>query len=153
MLHMIFYKLYFRENNRESYILGIFWKNNSRVSELTYRKPFTLWVGLSLVGPWTPATYSHKTHFLLTILSHTNSPRSSGDLGQGFLLQGLLPGQSVAGSYDNEGIAILCILLTYYMWIKAVKTGSIFWATLCALAYFCMVRFALHSGLRCFMWL
>lgn len=37
------------------------------------------------------------------------------------------------------GIAIFCMLLTYYMWIKAVKTGSISWATMCALAYFYMV--------------
>jgi len=37
------------------------------------------------------------------------------------------------------GIAIFCMLLTYYMWIKAVKTGTIFWSTLAALAYFYMV--------------
>ena len=47
--------------------------------------------------------------------------------------------RSVAGSYDNEGIAIFCMLLTYYLWIKSVKTGSVFWSTLCALAYFYMV--------------
>jgi dolichyl-diphosphooligosaccharide--protein glycosyltransferase len=47
--------------------------------------------------------------------------------------------RSVAGSYDNEGIAIFCMLLTYTLWIKSVKTGSIFWSTLCALAYFYMV--------------
>uniref|UniRef100_A0A6I8NWJ9 Dolichyl-diphosphooligosaccharide--protein glycosyltransferase subunit STT3A n=1 Tax=Ornithorhynchus anatinus TaxID=9258 RepID=A0A6I8NWJ9_ORNAN len=38
-----------------------------------------------------------------------------------------------------QGIAIFCMLLTYYMWIKAVKTGSIYWAAMCALAYFYMV--------------
>lgn len=37
------------------------------------------------------------------------------------------------------GIAIFCMLLTYYMWIKAVKTGTIYWATLAALSYFYMV--------------
>ncbi|XP_046667860.1 dolichyl-diphosphooligosaccharide--protein glycosyltransferase subunit STT3A [Homalodisca vitripennis] len=54
----------------------------------------------------------------------------------------IVPGyisRSVAGSYDNEAIAIFCMLLTYYMWIKAVKTGSILWATLTAVAYFYMV--------------
>uniref|UniRef100_A0A182IY80 Dolichyl-diphosphooligosaccharide--protein glycosyltransferase subunit STT3A n=2 Tax=Anopheles atroparvus TaxID=41427 RepID=A0A182IY80_ANOAO len=54
----------------------------------------------------------------------------------------IVPGyisRSVAGSYDNEGIAIFCMLLTYYTWIKAVKTGAILWATLAALAYFYMV--------------
>lgn len=39
----------------------------------------------------------------------------------------------------STGIAIFCMLLTYYMWIKAVKTGSIYWAAMCALAYFYMV--------------
>lgn len=39
----------------------------------------------------------------------------------------------------SAGIAIFCMLLTYYMWIKAVKTGSIYWAAMCALAYFYMV--------------
>lgn len=48
--------------------------------------------------------------------------------------------RSVAGSYDNEGIAIFCMLLTYYTWIKAVKTGTVLWGTLSALAYFYMVN-------------
>lgn len=47
--------------------------------------------------------------------------------------------RSVAGSYDNEGIAIFCMLLTYTLWIKSVKTGSIYWASACSLAYFYMV--------------
>lgn len=54
----------------------------------------------------------------------------------------IVPGyisRSVAGSYDNEGIAIFCMLLTYYLWIKAVKSGSIYWSALCAIAYFYMV--------------
>lgn len=54
----------------------------------------------------------------------------------------IVPGyisRSVAGSYDNEGIAIFCMLLTYYTWIKAVKTGTVLWSTFSALAYFYMV--------------
>ena len=54
----------------------------------------------------------------------------------------IVPGyisRSVAGSYDNEGIAIFCMLLTYYLWIKSVKTGQIYWAALCSIAYFYMV--------------
>ncbi|XP_045469822.1 dolichyl-diphosphooligosaccharide--protein glycosyltransferase subunit STT3A [Harmonia axyridis] len=57
-------------------------------------------------------------------------------------LVSIVPGyisRSVAGSYDNEGIAIFCMLFTYYTWIKAVKTGTIYWGTLSALAYFYMV--------------
>uniref|UniRef100_A0A183TRE6 dolichyl-diphosphooligosaccharide--protein glycotransferase n=1 Tax=Schistocephalus solidus TaxID=70667 RepID=A0A183TRE6_SCHSO len=54
----------------------------------------------------------------------------------------IVPGyisRSVAGSYDNEGIAIFALLLTYFLWIKAVKTGGLMWGVLCALAYFYMV--------------
>ncbi|KAL5242654.1 hypothetical protein ACI65C_010064 [Semiaphis heraclei] len=54
----------------------------------------------------------------------------------------IVPGyisRSVAGSYDNEAIAIFCMLLTYYAWIKSVKTGSILWSAFTALAYFYMV--------------
>uniref|UniRef100_A0A915CR64 Dolichyl-diphosphooligosaccharide--protein glycosyltransferase subunit STT3A n=1 Tax=Ditylenchus dipsaci TaxID=166011 RepID=A0A915CR64_9BILA len=54
----------------------------------------------------------------------------------------IVPGyisRSVAGSYDNEAIAIFCMLLTYYLWIKSVKTGSVFYSAACALAYFYMV--------------
>lgn len=31
------------------------------------------------------------------------------------------------------------MLLTYYLWIKAVKSGTIFWSAMSALAYFYMV--------------
>merc|ERR1712227_429163 len=54
----------------------------------------------------------------------------------------IVPGyisRSVAGSYDNEGIAIFALMFTYYLWIKAVKTGSVFWGSWTALAYFYMV--------------
>lgn len=47
--------------------------------------------------------------------------------------------RSVAGSYDNEGIAIFALMFTYYLWIKTVKTGSVYWATLTALSYLYMV--------------
>lgn len=54
----------------------------------------------------------------------------------------IVPGyisRSVAGSYDNEGIAIFALQITYYLWVKSVKTGSIFWASVTALSYFYMV--------------
>ncbi|CAH8454710.1 unnamed protein product [Heterobilharzia americana] len=67
------------------------------------------------------------------------------DSGAGLLaaaMVAIVPGyisRSVAGSYDNEGIAIFCMLFTFYLWIKAVKTGYMFWACACSLAYFYMV--------------
>ncbi|XP_060560067.1 dolichyl-diphosphooligosaccharide--protein glycosyltransferase subunit STT3B-like [Ruditapes philippinarum] len=54
----------------------------------------------------------------------------------------IVPGyisRSVAGSYDNEGIAIFALMFTYYLWIKSVKTGSLYWAVFTALSYFYMV--------------
>lgn len=54
----------------------------------------------------------------------------------------IVPGyisRSVAGSYDNEGVAIFALVTTFYFFIKAVNTGSIMWSTLCALLYFYMV--------------
>ena len=67
------------------------------------------------------------------------------DAGSGLVAAAMIsivPGyisRSVAGSYDNEGIAIFCMLLTYYFWIKSVKTGSLWWSAMCAIAYFYMV--------------
>ncbi|CAG9766152.1 unnamed protein product [Ceutorhynchus assimilis] len=54
----------------------------------------------------------------------------------------IVPGyisRSVAGSYDNEGIAIFALQFTYFLWIKSVKTGSVFWAVSAAVSYFYMV--------------
>lgn len=55
---------------------------------------------------------------------------------------GIAPGyisRSVAGSYDNEAIAIFLLMFTFYLWIKAMKLGSAFWGALCAIFYFYMV--------------
>jgi len=55
---------------------------------------------------------------------------------------GIAPGyisRSVAGSYDNEAIAIFLLMITFYLWIKALKTGSAFFGTLAAIFYFYMV--------------
>ncbi|KAI3382969.1 hypothetical protein SNEBB_003131 [Seison nebaliae] len=54
----------------------------------------------------------------------------------------IVPGyisRSVAGSYDNEGIAIFCMLLTYYCWLKAIRTGRMIWSVFTSLIYFVMV--------------
>ncbi|PIS57128.1 hypothetical protein CJI97_000153 [Candidozyma auris] len=58
------------------------------------------------------------------------------------IFMGIAPGyisRSVAGSYDNEAIAITLLMATFYLWIKAMKVGSIFYGTLTALSYFYMV--------------
>ena len=81
----------------------------------------------------------------LTTLVTYHLTKELKDTGAGLVAAAMIaivPGyisRSVAGSYDNEGIAIFCMLFTYFLWIKSVKTGSIFWSTLCSLAYFYMV--------------
>ncbi len=47
--------------------------------------------------------------------------------------------RSVAGSYDNEGISIFLLVITFYFWIKALKLGSAFYGALTAVFYFYMV--------------
>ena len=67
------------------------------------------------------------------------------DSGAGIVAAALIaicPGyisRSVAGSYDNEGVAIFALLLTFYLFVKAVKTGSLAWSVGSAFAYFYMV--------------
>ncbi|CAH1398527.1 unnamed protein product [Nezara viridula] len=81
---------------------------------------------------------------LTTIITYllTKELKDSGSGLVAAAMIAIVPGyisRSVAGSYDNEAIAIFCMLLTYYTWIKSVKTGSILWATFSAVAYFYMV--------------
>ncbi|OAA56564.1 oligosaccharyl transferase subunit [Niveomyces insectorum RCEF 264] len=69
----------------------------------------------------------------------TTSP-SAGLLAAAFM--GITPGyisRSVAGSYDNEAIAIFLLVFTFFLWIKALKLGSMLWGALCALFYGYMV--------------
>ncbi|XP_010935542.1 dolichyl-diphosphooligosaccharide--protein glycosyltransferase subunit STT3B [Elaeis guineensis] len=67
------------------------------------------------------------------------------DAGAGLAAAALIaicPGyisRSVAGSYDNEGVAIFALLLTFYLFVKAVNTGSLAWGLASAFGYFYMV--------------
>ncbi|RDB18580.1 Dolichyl-diphosphooligosaccharide--protein glycosyltransferase subunit stt3 [Hypsizygus marmoreus] len=65
---------------------------------------------------------------------------SAGLLAAAFI--GIVPGyisRSVAGSYDNEAIAIFLLMFTFYCWIKALKQGSALFGTIAAVFYFYMV--------------
>lgn len=65
---------------------------------------------------------------------------ASGLLAAAFI--GIAPGytsRSVAGSYDNEAIAIFLLVFTFYLWIRAVKQGSMLLGVATALSYFYMV--------------
>ena len=83
--------------------------------------------------------FSSMTTIVTYLLTKELKDSVSGLFAAGFIA--IVPGyisRSVAGSYDYEAIAIFCMLLAYYFWIKAIKTGSLMWSTMCALAYFYM---------------
>ncbi|TPX48246.1 hypothetical protein SeMB42_g00700 [Synchytrium endobioticum] len=88
------------------------------------------------LAPVFSAFTAYATHLLTSELKDT----SAGLLSAAFI--SIAPGyisRSVAGSYDNEGIAIFLLMITFYFWIKALKMGSVLYAGVAALFYFYMV--------------
>ncbi|BGP15815.1 hypothetical protein JCM10213_005702 [Rhodosporidiobolus nylandii] len=80
------------------------------------------------------------TYFFAKEVGKEGSRESTGLWAALFIA--IAPGyisRSVAGSYDNEAIAIFILMITFYLWIKTVKTGSVLWAGVTALFYFYMV--------------
>ncbi|KDN45444.1 glycosyltransferase family 66 protein [Tilletiaria anomala UBC 951] len=84
--------------------------------------------------------FSGMTAWATYMFTATMKDDAAGLLAAAFI--GIAPGyisRSVAGSYDNEAIAIFLLMMTFYLWIKAMKEGSAMWGTACALFYFYMV--------------
>jgi len=84
--------------------------------------------------------FAAKTTFALYLFTREMKDQSAGLVAAAFIA--IVPGyisRSVAGSFDNEGIAIFALVLTFFLWVKSVNTGSLFWGALCALGYFYMV--------------
>lgn len=84
--------------------------------------------------------FSGLTAISAYLLTKELKDESAGLLAAAFM--GIVPGyisRSVAGSYDNEGIAIFLLVFTFYLWIKALKTGSAYYGTMTAIFYFYMV--------------
>lgn len=55
----------------------------------------------------------------------------------------IVPGyisRSVAGSFDNEGVAIFALVTTFWMFVRSVRTGSLFWSLMTCFVYFYMVN-------------
>lgn len=84
--------------------------------------------------------FSALTAWATYMFTKEMKDESAGLLAAAFI--GIVPGyisRSVAGSYDNEAIAIFLLMFTFYAWIKALKQGSAFWGTVAAVFYFYMV--------------
>ena len=85
--------------------------------------------------------FSGLTAFAAYLLTTEMSTSPSAGL-LAAIFMGISPGyisRSVAGSYDNEAIAIFLLVFTFYLWIKSVKTGSAMWGAMTALFYGYMV--------------
>jgi dolichyl-diphosphooligosaccharide---protein glycosyltransferase len=84
--------------------------------------------------------FSMATAYATYLLTAELKDEAAGLAAAAFM--GIAPGyisRSVAGSYDNEGIAIFLLVFTFYLWIKALKLGSAFYGTMAAIFYFYMV--------------
>eukprot|EP01135_Chromosphaera_perkinsii_P001071 Nk52_evm21s158 gene=Nk52_evmTU21s158 len=84
--------------------------------------------------------FSGFTAIATYLLTAELKNKSAGLFAAAFIA--IAPGyisRSVAGSYDNEGIAIFALMFTYWLWLKSVKSGSIFYGGMTALSYFYMV--------------
>ncbi|KAA8499186.1 Dolichyl-diphosphooligosaccharide--protein glycosyltransferase subunit STT3 [Porphyridium purpureum] len=58
------------------------------------------------------------------------------------VITSIVPGymsRSTAGSFDNEGVAITALVFVFYGFMRAVRTGSILYSALSAIAYLYMV--------------
>ena len=102
--------------------------------------------GFSALTAWSTyicAIIAHLGHHVAQTFRRVTKEmkdESAGLLAAAFI--GIAPGyisRSVAGSYDNEAIAIFLLMFTFFCWIKALKTGSVLFGTLTALFYFYMV--------------
>jgi dolichyl-diphosphooligosaccharide---protein glycosyltransferase len=88
----------------------------------------------------TAPVFSALTALAAFALTELCADTSAGILAAAII--SIVPGyisRSVAGSYDNEGVAITAMIFTFYMWTKAVVTGSLLWSAGVALAYLYMV--------------
>ncbi|KAJ7493357.1 oligosaccharyl transferase STT3 subunit [Mycena galericulata] len=84
--------------------------------------------------------FSALTAWATYMFTKEMKDESAGLLAAAFI--GIVPGyisRSVAGSYDNEAIAIFLLMFTFYCWIKALKLGSALFGTIAAVFYFYMV--------------
>ena len=82
---------------------------------------------------------------LTSIITYMFSKEVTGRSDAGLLSSlfiAIVPGyisRSVAGSYDNEAVAIFALIATFYFYIKAVNRGSIIWSLISSLFYLYMV--------------
>ena len=98
---------------------------------------FALPIDLRHVCVFTAPCFSMITAFVAYLITvEINGRRESGLLAALFI--SVIPAyisRSVAGSYDNEAISITLLILTFYLFLKCIRTGNFLVACACALCY------------------
>jgi dolichyl-diphosphooligosaccharide--protein glycosyltransferase len=113
-----------------------------------------LWKALNAVGVditlndvccMTPVYFGVTASLLLTTMIYVCSGSISSALSGGMIMA-IIPGhlmRSVGGGYDNESVAVSCLVLTFLMWMVSLsnkdgRSYSLF-GVLTGVAYTCMV--------------
>ena len=102
-------------------------------------RALTLFVNIRDVCVMTAPFFASNTAIVAYLFGSEVAGMGAGLLSAAFIA--ICPGyisRSVAGSYDYECIAIFALLLTFFLFIKAVKTGSLAYAAAAAVCYFYM---------------
>ena len=90
---------------------------------------------------FTAPLFSAFTSIVTYLLTKEICGRSEAGL-LGALFIAIVPSyisRSVAGSYDNEAVAIFALVFSFYTFVKAVNTGSMIHGLVAAFAYYYMV--------------
>jgi len=87
------------------------------------------------LSPWMASNTAIVTYFLAKEVRN----EETGLIAAAFMA--IVPAyisRSVAGSFDNEGVAIFAMVLTFYCFVKSVRKGSLLWSAFASLSYFYM---------------
>uniref|UniRef100_A0A7S0S2X5 dolichyl-diphosphooligosaccharide--protein glycotransferase n=1 Tax=Chlamydomonas leiostraca TaxID=1034604 RepID=A0A7S0S2X5_9CHLO len=99
----------------------------------------TAWVKLRDVCVFTAPFFAGNTAMVAYLFGCQLKDRQTGLVAAA--LMAIVPGyisRSVAGSFDNEAVAIFALVTTFYLWVRAVHLGTISSAVLCAFGYLYM---------------
>ncbi|KAF6256713.1 Oligosaccharyl transferase STT3 subunit-domain-containing protein [Scenedesmus sp. NREL 46B-D3] len=97
------------------------------------------WVQLRDVCVFTGPFFAGNTALIAYLFGCELRDRGTGLVAAA--LMSVVPGyisRSVAGSYDNEAVAIFALIATFYLFVRAVRLGTVSAAALAAFAYLYM---------------
>ena len=91
-----------------------------------------------------PAAFSVVTCLAVYGLAYETSDGNRAAATAACFIMAIMPAhlmRSVAGGYDNECVAVAAIVVTFWLWVRAVKSPRFcwLWATLCGFCYVYLV--------------